>query len=170
MESLPFDDDHFDTIIAANALQYAANRDAALQEFKRVCAAQARVVVGLFGSPDGVAYRAVFSAIRDALPEPPSGGGPFELSMPGVLESLVEQAGFAITDSQTVDCPFVFPDMETYLRAAMSGGPIQNARRILGDEKVSAVLRDTVSTFRTDDGAYVIAPNFFKYVVASVPQ
>ena len=53
MESLPFDDDNFDTIIAANALQYAANRDAALQEFKRVCDARARVVIGLFGSPDG---------------------------------------------------------------------------------------------------------------------
>lgn len=169
MENLPYEDHSFDTVMAANSLQYAADRIAALQEFKRVCKSDGTLVIGLFGPPEQVALTAMFSAIRDAMPEPPPGAGPFELSMPGVLEDLVTQAGFQIEASAQVDCPMIYADLDSYWQGCLSGGPIQGARRILGDEQLKIVMRDAVADFRQDDGRYVIGPNYFKYLVAG-PQ
>jgi hypothetical protein len=167
MEALPYEDHSFDILIAANSLQYAANRIAALHEFRRVSETNATLVLGLFGPTEDVEYRAIFSAIREALPEPPPGAGPFELSAPGVLEALIEEAGLSVQASHKVDCPFHFKDQDSFLRSAMSGGPIQGARRALGDERLRTVLRDAAAPFRNDDSSYTIAPNYFKYVVAS---
>lgn len=83
METLPFSDGSFDAAIAANSLQYTLDRIAALRELRRVCTLQGRIAVGLWSSPDKVDNRVIVQAIRDALPEPPSGKGPFELSYPG---------------------------------------------------------------------------------------
>ena len=57
----------------------------------------------------------MFQAARDAMPEPPSGGGPFELSAPGKLEGLFEEAGLKVLESSEVDCPMYYPDFETFL-------------------------------------------------------
>jgi hypothetical protein len=38
-------------------------------------------------------------------------------SVPGALENLIEQAGWNITASTVVDCPFEYPDLETHWRA-----------------------------------------------------
>jgi hypothetical protein len=43
--------------------------------------------------------RDIFKAVLDTLPEPPPGEGPWALSMPGRLESLLEQAGLRIVGS-----------------------------------------------------------------------
>jgi hypothetical protein len=39
--------------------------------------------------------------------------------------------------------------------------------RILGEEKLKAVLREAVEAFRLDDGRILIQPNTFKYLVAA---
>jgi SAM-dependent methyltransferase len=109
IEELPHEDDSFDAIIAANSLQYAADRVATLRELRRVCASGGRVSVGLWSTPDTVEYRVVFKAVRDALPEPPPGKGPFELSEPGILEGLIEQVGLKVLDTGEAACPFNIP-------------------------------------------------------------
>ena len=97
LENLPFDDDAFDTVFAANSVQYSEDRVAALQELGRVCAPEGRIVAGLFGPPENVEFRTIFKAVRDAMPEPPPGGGPFELSAPGKLEELFKEAGVELS-------------------------------------------------------------------------
>jgi SAM-dependent methyltransferase len=74
IEELPFEDDVFDVVLAANSVQYAADHVAALRELGRVCAPEGQIVVGLFGTPDKVEFRAILQAVREALPEPPPGG------------------------------------------------------------------------------------------------
>ena len=115
LEALPFADESFDAVIAANSIQYAEDRVAALRELARVSSPEARIAVGLFGSPDRVDFRVIFAAIRDSLPEPPAGDGPFGLSGKGVLEGLVEQAGLNVIGSGEVDLPFVYQDAEVLL-------------------------------------------------------
>ena len=78
IENLPYVDNVFDAVFAANAIQYTADRVATLREFGRVCRPGGRIAAGLFGPPEGVAFHTVFTAVRDALPEPPPGAGPFE--------------------------------------------------------------------------------------------
>lgn len=168
IESLPYEDDSFDVVFAANSVQYAGDRVKALREFGRVCRPDGRIVAGLFGPPEGVAFRTIQAAVRDALPEPPDGAGPYELSMPGKLESLFEEAGLNVLKSGEVDCPFHFPDFETFWRAQISAGPFQRAMQIAGEEKLRLAVQGAVEAFRNGDGTILIQPNLFKYVVAGL--
>ena len=167
IENLPFDDDAFDAVVAANSVQYSENRVASLRELGRVCTQEGRIVAGLFGPPEKVKISTVFKAVRDAMPEPPPGGGPFELSAPGKLEGLFEEAGLKVIESSEVDCPFNYPDFETFWRANVSAGPSQGMLRIISEEELKSTLRDGVEPFRLDSGEYLIQPNVFKYVVAT---
>ena len=167
LQYLPFEDDSFEVGFAANSIQYAADRVAALRELKRVCVSGGRVTVGLFAPPEKVAFNAIQRAVRSTLPEPPKGKVPYELSAPGKLEALFEEAGLQIIESGEVDCPQSIPDFETYWRGHSSAGPFRNRLRIVGEEKLRAVTSEALEPFRKDDGSYSIGPNIFKYVVAS---
>ena len=166
IQVLPFENDAFDVVIAANSVQFADDTVAALRELRRVCASAGRVVVALFGPPEKMAQRHIGGAVRAALPEPPGGKGAFELSAPGKLEGLIEQAGLQVTESSEVNCPFDYPDFETCYLAQTSSGPMRGFIKILGEEKLRAVIWEAVQPFRSDDGRIEIAPNLFKYVVA----
>jgi len=167
IEDLPYEDSAFDAVFAANSVQYAADRVAALREFGRVCMAGGRIVAGLFGTPEQVEFRAILGAVRDALPEPPPGDGPFGLSMPGQLESLFEEAGLKVLKSDEVDCPFHYPDSETFWRAMAAGGPMQRAMRVIGKEKLKGAILEAAKPFSLNDDSISIQPNVFKYVVAT---
>jgi SAM-dependent methyltransferase len=167
IERLPFDDEVFDAVFAANSVQYTEDRIQALRELGRVCTLKGRIVAGLFGSPEKVAFGAVFKAVRDTMPEPPPGAGPFELSAPGTLERLFEAAGLNVLESDEVDCPFTYPDFETFWRAQVAAGPLQGTLRVVSEAKLRSALRDTVEVFRLDNGGLLIQPNVFKYVVAT---
>ena len=165
LEALPYDDGSFDAIFSANSLQYAADRVQALGEFKRVCAPGGRVAVGLWDSPDKVEFRAVFAAVVGALPEPPPGEGPFELSLPGVIEGLMEQAGLAVLGSGAADCPFVYPDFEMFWKANVPAAPMQAAMLTVDEAKLKAAVREVVGAFRVNGS--IRFENSMRYVVAT---
>jgi SAM-dependent methyltransferase len=167
IESLPFGDEVFDAVFAANSVQYTEDRIKALRELGRVCTLKGRIVAGLFGPPEKVAFGVIIKTVRDAMPEPPPGGGPFELSVPGKLEGLFEAAGLNVLESGEVDCPFNYPDFETFWRALVSAGPFQSTLRVVSEEKLRLALRDAVEAFRLGNGELLIQPNAFKYVVAT---
>ncbi len=167
LQELPFADGSFDAVVAANSIQYAEDRIAALKELKRVSAPGARIAVGLFGAAERVDFRVVFDAFRDSLPVPPSGDGPFGLSGEGVLEGLVEQAGLRVVDRGEVDVPFVYDDIETFWRGVVSGGPPQAAKELVGEEALKRAVLAAVSDFTTDLGGVRLEHNAFQYVVAT---
>jgi SAM-dependent methyltransferase len=167
LEALPFADESFDAVIAANSIQYAEDRVAALRELGRVSAPEARIAVGLFGSSDRVDFRVVFAAFRDSLPEPPSGDGPFGLSGEGVLEGLVEQAGLNVLESGEVDLPFVYEDTEMFWRGVISGGPPQAAKDIVGESALKEAALDAVVPYMTETGAIRFEHNAFQYITAT---
>lgn len=167
IESLPFEDDGFDAVFLANSIQYAEDRSKALRESGRVCQPEGRVVAGLFGPPNLVEFRRIFEAARDAMPEAPKGGGPFELSAPGKLEALVEGAGLRITESGEVNCPFRYPDLETFWRAIVSAGPFQGMLEVVGEEVLEDAAKAAAEPFLLDDGTIFIGPNVFRFVVAT---
>ena len=168
IESLPFDDNAFDAVFAANSVQFAEDRIAALRELGRVCAPQGRIVAGLFGPPEKVEFSTIFKAVRDAMPEPPPGAGPFELSGPGKLEGLFAEASLNVLESGEVNCPFNYADFETFWRASVAAGPLQGVLQTVSEERLKSAVREAVETFRLDNGAILIQPNIFKYVVAAL--
>ncbi|UCC53626.1 MAG: class I SAM-dependent methyltransferase [Anaerolineaceae bacterium] len=168
IERLPYEDNVFDTVFAANSIQYSADRVATLREFGRVCKPGGRIVAGLFGPPEKVAFSTIFTAVRGTLLEPSAGAGPFELSLPGKLESLFTEAGLNVLQGGEVDCPFQYPEFETFWQAQNSGGPFQRALQAAGKEKLKSVLGKAIEAYRLDDGTFHIQPNIFKYVVAEL--
>lgn len=166
LEALPFADGAFDAVFAANAVQYAGDRVRALRELRRVCTPDGRVVAGLFGPSAQVEFRAIFQAVRDALPDPPNGGGPFELSEPGTLEGLFSDAGLKVLGAGEADCPFCYRDFDMFWWANVAAGPFQGVAQTVGEEPLRSAVRRVVERFRVDGGAIRIAPNVFRFVVA----
>lgn len=168
IENLPFADESFDVVFAANSIQYTEDRIAALKELTRVCNVNGRVVAALFGPVEKVAYRSIFKAVGDTLPDPPIGAGPFELSAPGKLESLLTEAGLKVIASGEVDCPFHFPDVETFLQGTLSGGPVQGALRLVSEDKLKSAILEAAKAFKLDSGEVLIQPNVYQYTVATL--
>ena len=166
IEKMPYSDSQFDVVFAANVVQYAEDRQIAATELARVCSPTGRIVIGLFGSPERVAYRAIFDAVKDAMPSPPPGKGPFELSLDGALENVLESADLRLVSEGEVNCPFVFSDLDTLWRAAASGGPLQAQMKIAGEEVLEEAILATGEQFLSTDGSIRITPNIFRYVVA----
>ena len=166
IQELPFDDQTFDAVIAASSLQYSEDRVATLREMKRVTARGGRVVVGLWSVPNKVQYRVVFESVRNALPEPPPGKGPFELSGPGVLEDLIRQADMDVISTGEAECPFDYPNFETLWRANASAGPFRAAMNSVSAEKLEKAVRDAVRPYQASDGS-VHMENWFRYVAAT---
>jgi SAM-dependent methyltransferase len=167
IENLPYEDNMFDVIFAANSLQYSEDRIAALQELKRVCKPNGQIIAGLFGEPEKVDYRVVFKAVRDTMPEPPKGGGPFELSMPGKLENLFAEADLINIDSGEVNCPFEYENFESFWYGNLSAGPFQGMLQIVSESELKSAVEKAVNGFRLADGRILIPHNIFKYVSAN---
>ena len=166
LEALPFADGSFDAVIAASSIQYAEDRVAAVRELSRVATSEARIAVGLWSTPDKVDYRAVLVAVRDALPEPPPGDGPFGLSDPGTLEGLIQRAGMGVIAVGEAECPFIYPDTETFWKANISAGPLQAAIAIVGEDDLRTAVLGAVTPYQTDDGGLRFE-NTFRYVTAN---
>jgi SAM-dependent methyltransferase len=168
IENLPYEDNIFDVIFAANSLQYSEDKLAALKELKRVCKPNGLIIAGLFGVPEKVDYRVVFKAVRDTMPEPPKGGGPFELSMPNKLESLFAEAGLENIKFGEVNCPFEYNDFETFWYGNVSAGPFQGMLNMVSENELKSAVKEAVNSFRLDDGRIFIPQNIFKYVSANI--
>ena len=167
LEALPFDDDSFDAVIVANSIQYADDRTAALRELARVATSEAHIAIGLFGPPETVDFRVVFAAIRDAMPEPPQGDGPFGLSKPGGLEALIEHAGLTVVETDEIDLRFVYPDTDVFWQALVSGGPVQAAQDLAGEAALKESVFEAIEPHTTPDGGVRFDDNTFIYVTAS---
>jgi SAM-dependent methyltransferase len=165
IQELPFDDNSFDAVIAANSVQYSEDRIATLQELRRVVSEGGKVVVGLFSTPDKVQYSAIIGAVRDTLPESPPGNGPFELSVPGVLEDLIQRAGLTIQNSGEVECPFTYPDFGTLWRVNVAAGPFQATKKLVSEERLKTAIMVAAQPFQDGNGS-IHFENVFFYVTA----
>ena len=149
MEELAFDDNSFDLVFAANSIQYGTDLANVLCELKRVCKDGGCVIAGLFGPPEGVAYKTVLAAAGQFMPPPPDGkpGGPFRLSQPGVLENGFTEAGLTVVDSGKVNCPFSYDEWDEFWRITKSAGPFQMVIGMAGLAEVEAATKKAVSGF-----------------------
>ena len=166
MEDLPFEDESFDVVFAANSIQFASDRANALNEMKRVCLERGYIVIGLFGESETVDLYGILKAIGSTLPNPPKGDGPFGLSDYAKLETLFASVGLTILTRQYVNCPYVYPDVHTFWLAISSGGPSINAIRQVGEDKVKNAVLEVAQPFIHPDGEVRLEQNHFQYLVA----
>jgi SAM-dependent methyltransferase len=166
LESLPFAGQSFDAITAFNSVQYAADPAAALRELRRVAKPGAPVVIVTWGAPEQCETRVIMAAIGGLLPPPPPGAeGPFALSVPGRLEELAEAAGLVPERADNVPTPFIYPDLNTAVRAQLSTGPARMAIEHAGEPSVREALAAAFTDSRQPDGSYR-QDNVFRYLIA----
>ncbi|MCB0029573.1 MAG: class I SAM-dependent methyltransferase [Anaerolineales bacterium] len=166
IEQLPFADNSFDAVIASNSVQYAADRIATLRELRRVCRPNGTISACLFGPPERVAYTALFQALAATMPQKPQGGGPFELSAPGVFTALFEEAGLTVIERDEIDLYFRYPDFDTFWYANMSSGPFQGISRAVPEDKMRTAVAAVMDPFIASDGSVNLGPNAWAYVIA----
>jgi SAM-dependent methyltransferase len=164
LEALPYRDGIFDAIIVADVLPYVADPGLALTELRRVCAPRGRVVTAVWGRPEECEQQAIVTALRRIVPTP-LGAEPFALSAPGVLDTLVGQAGLQVVGSGAVVCRCAYPDMGTAWQALVAAGPLQAALRVVGATQLQAVVHAALAPYRTSMGS-VHLQNRIRYVTA----
>ena len=94
MESLPWPNGAFDAVTGFNSFQFASNPTNALAEARRVLAAGGRLGMVIWAPKEMSEQPRIMGATTAlAPPQPPNAPGPFALSSPGVVDSVLEGAG-----------------------------------------------------------------------------
>jgi SAM-dependent methyltransferase len=155
LQFLPFDDETFDVVMGFNAFQYAADVSAALAEARRVLRPGGLLAMLVWGPQEECEIASHLFALRPLMPPPPpSAPGPFALSEPGALRTLVAGAGFDVEMVADAAGPFVYPSEAVALRGLMSSGPCVNVARQAGQQAVASAIRDAIAPYRRGDGSY----------------
>jgi hypothetical protein len=98
-------------------------------------------------------------------PPPPGAPGPFALSDESKAKEIAREAGLDPTALADVDCPWIYPDLDTALRAMLSAGPAEKAVRTSGMDRAREAVKSAVEPFRTAGGGYHMK-NKFRYLIA----
>ncbi len=167
LEQLPFADGHFDAALAANSVIFAEDIRQAVRELRRVVRAGGRVAVTSWGRPEQVEMRDVFAAVASALPQRPSGGGPFAWSADGALAKLVSEAGFKVLAEGGSQCDFCYPDFEAFWRAQSSAGNYQPALQAVGQDRLRQMVGEAVRPYTQADGTIVLR-NVYRWTAGHV--
>jgi SAM-dependent methyltransferase len=169
IQSLPYEDDSFDAVAAFHSLQFAPNPPAVLAEVARVGKPGGKVFIAIWGREDRNELGLVVRAIMTLLPHAPAAGtpGPFALTAPGELKTLVNHSSLTIVDHGYFVMQYDYPDEATLLRGIRSAGPTILAERAAGVGAVEKTVLRAAAPYRTASGAYHVE-NEWAYVLAEV--
>lgn len=163
--SLPYGDATFDVVFSANTVMLVDDPVGVVREMGRVCRPDGRVIVSVWGRPEECEYYHHLHAVYALLPSPPTILPPWSLSADGMLARVIEQAGLRRISEGVADCPFAYPDDETFWQALGSSGIQQMVARRVGEERVRAAMFASAEPYRTADRG-IRMENRMRYVVA----
>jgi SAM-dependent methyltransferase len=156
-EDLPFDAGLFDVVTAVNALQFAGDTTAALQESARVLAPGGRIGVANWAEASRNDIDVIERAVAEAFEDEQLPDGP--LRAEGGIERAMQEAGLDVVSSGIVDVPWRAPDAATLVRGILLG---EDASTLA---ELHHVVVGAAAPFRTADGGYLLR-NAFRWAVA----
>jgi SAM-dependent methyltransferase len=167
METLPWPDGAFDFVTGFNSFPFARNPTSALAESRRALAPNGKLGIVVWSPPAESEQPRVMTAISALAPPPPPGTpGPFALSSPGMLESVLDASGLRVLDRGQTTVVLEYRDAEEASRAMMAGSGGVRAIRHVGEERVRQVILEHLGPFRVEVGGYRFT-NRFQWVIAA---
>jgi SAM-dependent methyltransferase len=167
-DPLPFDRDSFDVVTAFNAIQYADDPIAVLQNMRHVAKPGGLVSFLVWGPPEQCESGVMFKEMGPLMtPAPANAPGAIGWSEDGKLEELARLSGLDPVTVGDVATPLIYPDLATAVRTQLSSGPAANAIRHAGLAAVRGALTRAFAPSRKPDGTYR-QDNIFRYLVARV--
>ncbi len=160
-EDLGLDTATFDAAVCRLGLMFLPNPAAGLKEIHRVLKPGARVCSMVFAGPDlNPCLRILMStAMRHAgvAPRDPfQPGGLVSLGKAGLMDALMQEAGFHAVATTRMDAPFRLPTTSEYMTfVRASAGPILQILAPLGADAKAAAWADIATqldTYQTADG------------------
>jgi ubiquinone/menaquinone biosynthesis C-methylase UbiE len=157
-------DDSVDAIVFRMGLMFITQPDRALAECRRVLRPSGRLVAAVWAGPEqnpwlsSVGMSVMMHGLWAGGP-PTMPGAVFSLADPAVLQSLVQDSGFAGVVVNEVATPATFTSAEQHFEVVGGlAGPV-SAALATGDEQTIAAIRvsigQAVERFRTDDGLVI---------------
>ncbi len=166
METLPHADKTFDVVTGFNSFQYAASPLNALREARRVAKPGVPIIIAVWGLPETCEAAGHLKAIGSLLPPPPPGApGPFALSDEAKLKAFASDAGLTPMAIVDVDCPWIYPDLDTAMRGLLSSGPAERAIRASSYDRAYEAIAASIAQYRVAGGGYRLN-NTYRYLVA----
>jgi SAM-dependent methyltransferase len=155
MEALPYADDAFDLVTGFNSFFFADDMVAALREAGRVARARAPVVIQVWGAHERCDLEAMKHVARPFFPpRPPDAPPDPDLSEPGLLRDLAEQAGLEPREEFTSTWAFEFPDEEALARALVAVAGLAVIAGPEREQELKQAIVDALASFRRSDGSY----------------
>lgn len=156
LSAVPWPDATFDIVVSVNAVQFAADIDAAVAELVRVCRPGGALVLAGWAEDARYDLARLESAVaaahgQDVLPDGP-------LRLPGGLGSLLSAAGAQVEAEHEVELPWIATDDAALVRGVLLGEDVEIVDRVSG-----AVLA-AAAPFRRPE-RYVLV-NAFRYALA----
>jgi ubiquinone/menaquinone biosynthesis C-methylase UbiE len=155
MQALPWADGTFSAITGFNTFFYAEDLGAALREAHRVVRPGARLAMTAFGRPEHGDFTPVFELIAEALPAfaVEEGDAP-------PLERFLEDAGFTVELAEYRRNTETYADMETLVRGYLSAGPLRQAVRAIGEDRLGDFMRTEFAPRVRADGSVSLTDEF----------
>jgi SAM-dependent methyltransferase len=166
LDTLPFDDETFDAVIAINAVQFAFDPTAALGEVARVLRGGGRLAIGQFAAPERCESTALHLAMEALTPpERREDHTPYALSAPGALEQALADAGLTVREDGELPGDWRYASEDEALRGLLCSGGGTRAIRLAGEAAVRETVSAALAPFRQPDAA-IVMHNRFRLVIA----
>jgi SAM-dependent methyltransferase len=165
MEALPWDDDVFDVVTGFNSFFFATDMVNALREAGRVAKPGAPVVIQVWGAHERCDLEAMKQIVRPFLPpRPPDAPPDPDLSQPGLLRSLAEQAGLRPDREFDTTWAYEYPDADTLGSAMVAVAGLATLAGPEREDELKAAIVDGLEPYRIVDGGYRLSNEFHSLV------
>jgi SAM-dependent methyltransferase len=151
MFALPFDDESFDLATSFNGIWKGC--EAAVVEARRVLVARGRFGMTFWGRIERLGLMPYFLKVIEHSP-PSHASASMEqgdTGRPGVVEEMLESAGFRLLQRGSVEVVNEWPDVQTAVRALAAAGPSIPPIEAIGYEAFCDSLSEVLAPLCDDD-------------------
>jgi SAM-dependent methyltransferase len=166
MEDLPWDDDTFDLVAGFNSFFFANDMVEALREARRVAKPGAAIVIQVWGAHEHCDLEAMKQVARPFLPPRPRDAPPDpDLSQPGALRALAEEAGLTPHTEFDASWAYEYPDAETLGRALVAVAGLATTAGPEHEDELKQAIIDGLAPYGRHKGSYKLE-NQYHYAIA----